>query len=155
MLSFKVCDAIIEIDRKTGDIVSILGGKKDMFGLTAEQKFMGQHSVSIGINGDLIVFNNGIVNENRAESETNIMRFTLDTENKKVLAFKKYDLKNKYCFGMGDAKEIQKDVFLVSWGKTVPPLSLFSEIDFNVDLTTFEVLYNSRNYNYATFKYDK
>lgn len=152
-LSFRVCDAIVKIDRKTGEIISILGGKKDMFNLSPEQRFMSQHSLTLGVNGELVIFNNGIVNERRTESESNIMKFKLDDVNKTITNFEQFDFKHKYCFGMGDAREVAENVFLVSWGKTVPPLSLFTEVDFNKDLATFEVQYNTRNYNYATYKF--
>lgn len=154
-LSFRVADAVVKIDRKKGTIISILGGKKDMFNIKPEQRFMSQHSLTLGSDGKLIIFNNGVANERRTESESNIMSFKLDDENKTIEKFEKFVFKKKYCFGMGDAREVKKNIFLVSWGKTVPPLSLFTEVDFNQDISIFEVQYNTRNYNYATFKFHK
>ena len=43
MCSFRNIDSILKIERGTGKILWILGGKGDHFGLTEEQKFSRQH----------------------------------------------------------------------------------------------------------------
>ena len=63
LCSYRNIDAVIKIDRKSGELIWILGGKGDEFGLTDKQKFSKQHSaISIG-NNTIMVYDNGNSNK--------------------------------------------------------------------------------------------
>ncbi len=82
VFSFRYADAVVKIDRKTGQILWTLGGKEDQFGLTAAQKFSWQHFARVQADGSLMIFDNG----NNAH-QTRIVRFVLDEANKRVTSF--------------------------------------------------------------------
>ena len=94
--SFRNLDSIIKIDRKTGDIIWILGGKGDQFNLTEEQKFSRQHNATLLDNNRILLFDNG-----NAKGLTRIFEITLDEENKKVTNFKEFSLDGRFSAYMG------------------------------------------------------
>ena len=135
--SFRNIDALIKLDRKTGQIMWMLGGKKDEFNLSNEEKFSKQHSwISIG-NNTYFVYDNG--NENR---RTRIVKFVLDEKNKKVIEYKEYDT-NIYAVMMGSIRiiDLDKQVNLICYGGKITKTN-----------TNFRNIYLVEEINFATNK---
>ena len=145
--SFRNISTILKIDRKTGKIIWTLGGKGDDFGLTKDQKFGYQHSLSFTSDHSLMIYDNkdnrpalGIKNESR------IIKINLDEENKKVEKYTDYRLENVYSMAMGSVQVIdeENDVFLVTYGTGMFSKGPVELIDFknNKTLFTFNLLSN-------------
>lgn len=91
--SFRNLSAIIKIDRNTGGIVWILGGRGDQFGLTEDQKFNLQHFARITADGTLSAFDNGNAKKedgiyDQLEGVSRVVEYKLDEANRKLLDFK-------------------------------------------------------------------
>lgn len=110
--SYRNIDAVIKIDRKTGELIWILGGVGDEFGLTDKQKFSKQHSaISIG-NNTIMLYDNG-----NANKKSRVLKFKVDEKKKKVKEYKEYDT-GVYAFMMGSVRVMneQEETYLVCYG---------------------------------------
>jgi hypothetical protein len=83
VLSFRHTNSIIKVDRTTAKIIWTLGGKEDMFALTAEQVFSHQHHVKVHADGSMTVFDDG----NNAH-QSRALSFTLNETTHQVSSFK-------------------------------------------------------------------
>jgi len=145
--SFRSISAILKIDRKTGDIIWSLGGKKDDFGLTTKQKFAYQHSLSFTSDHSLMIFDNG---DNRPalgiKNQSRVVKIKYNEENKNVESYTSYELDNVYSMAMGSVQVIDEDndVFLISFGSGIFSEGPVKLIDFknNKELFTFNLLSN-------------
>ncbi len=110
--SFRNIDAIMKISRETGEILWILGGKGDEFGLTEEQKFYKQHSISFLSDNSILLYDN-----NKASSKTRIVNIKIDEENKKIKSYKSYN-SDLYVARMGSVQAIdeEKCIYLMAYG---------------------------------------
>ena len=110
--SFRNLDALIKINRESGKLMWILGGKGDQFNLTDEQKFAKQHSVEILEDGTLLIFDNANMYD-----ESRVVEFKIDETNKKVEQFKEYKLGLKSTF-MGSAQKLNEkgDTYVLCYG---------------------------------------
>ena len=110
--SFRNIDSIIKLDRKTGKVIWILGGNGDEFGLTEQQKFSKQHSISFISDHSILIFDNGYKNE-----KTRILIINIDEKNKTIKKFNDYDL-NMYASRMGSIQSINEEsnIYLVTYG---------------------------------------
>ena len=85
--------AVYKIDRETGAIIWILGGKADQFGITEDQQFIGQHyaqyeNKDIYENDSVVtVYHNHTVLNPKAEHPTRVLTFTLDESAMKIKDF--------------------------------------------------------------------
>lgn len=124
--SFRHLDALLKIDRNSGDIVWILGGKGDEFGLTENQKFSHQHHLTLLDENRILLYDNG-----NARSLTRVLELTLDEENKKVTDFKEFSVDNRFSAFMGSVQKLddENDVYLVGWGGAQSDTALFTEYD--------------------------
>lgn len=138
LLSMRNLDAVLKIDRISGEILWVLGGKGDQFHLVQEQHFSRQHDVRLTADGGITLFNNGNKNGSSTEGQTNIMKFYLDEDSKTVTQFQKYEIPGAFAPFMGSAQELSDGHFLICWGGRHTALPLFSEIDFNTKTVLFE-----------------
>lgn len=169
--SFRHLDAILKIDRTTGDILWILGGKGDQFGIGANQKFHRQHDLSILEDGSYMLFDNGALNnvypypvqseETRAAlAELEISRaliFELDEENMTVTGYRELFVPGYFSPTQGSATmvDISNDVVLMGWGSREDKINnpIFSEIDFENNETLF-AMYHDEGTCYRVLKFD-
>ena len=157
--SFRNVDAIMKIHRTTGNILWILGGKGDQFGLSSDQKFSKQHFARFTGNGALTLFDNATVDD-EAQGATGLSRaieLVLDEENRTVLQFRDYAVDRQYSSYMASAQRVDgdKDVFLMGWGGRDTPNALFSEVDFTGSRIIFELIYpadDPGNHTYRAYK---
>ncbi len=110
--SFRNIDAIMKIDRKTGNVIWVLGGVGDEFSLKNEQQFSNQHSLSFLSNHAILIYDNGCSNK-----KTRILKIQLDEKNKKIQDFKHYDLES-FSIRMGSVQTVneQKNTYLITYG---------------------------------------
>ena len=163
--SFRDLDSVLKIDRKTGKILWILGGKGDQFGLTADQKFSRQHFARLADNGDLTLFDNGansvyiggpIKYEGSGKGVTRILEMKLDQKDKKLLSFQAFKFDKQYSAIMGSATKLvpNSNVFMVGWGGRITYNAIFSLIDFSNNKVLFEAVYpaNPQNLGDNTYR---
>ncbi len=149
--SFRHISTIMCIDRTRNEdqILWMLSGAGDEFSLSEDQKTSCQHYATV--DGDYITaFDNG---NNRKASR--ICSYKLDTENKKLLDFKSYQIDGKFSSACGDAQRLWDDTFVVGWGRTENDAVCISVMDFNSGKEQFSVeLHNPRNFTYRCVYYD-
>ena len=155
--SFRNLSAILKLDRETGEILWILGGVGDQFGLNSSQLFSCQHDVRITDDGAITLFNNGNLDDQGQDGTTSIMKFWLDEDSKQVLDFEKYSVEGAFSPYMGSATEISDGHYVIGWGgrSTSSQLPLFSEIDFNSNKVLFEFVYPLIGDSYRVYKFNK
>ena len=152
LCSFRNLDAILKLDRTTGEILWVLGGKGDQFGLTEEQKFFRQHDIRVAADGGFTLFNNGNFNNAPQEGKTSIMKFYLNEDDLTVEEFKEYAVENSFSNAMGSAQELEEGHYAVCWGSRVTASALFSEIDFLSGEVLFEFCYPMDGASYRVYK---
>ena len=135
--SFRDMDAALKINRETGDIIWILGGIGDQFGLTEHQKFSKQHTVYPTDIGTITVFDNGNKNQ-----QTRLLEFKLDESNKKLVEFKEFMMEGQFSPYCGSVQRVStsSDRFMIGWGLRATAAPLISEIDFTQNKVIFEVV---------------
>ena len=162
LVSFRNLNSIIKIDRQTGDILWILGGIGDMFGLTDNQKFNRQHFARYTKEGSITLFDNS-TNYDVGEGEyygngTGVPRgleFYLDEANKKIISWKSYDYGMPQSEIMGSAQKLSEDKMLLGWGYSIqkPSYAMFSEIDTKNNTILFECSSDTHsNMTYRVYK---
>lgn len=112
LCSYRNIDAIIKIDRKTGELIWILGGKGDQFGLTEKQKFSKQHSIISISNDTIMLYDNG--NSNK---KSRVLKIKINEENKEIEEYKEYEL-GVYAYMMGSVRVVDesKETYLICYG---------------------------------------
>ncbi len=150
LCSFRNLDAVLKLDRQTGEILWVLGGSGDQFGLTEEQLFSKQHDIRPTSDGGYTLFNNG--NIDNQSGQTSIMKFYLDEVNKKVIKFEEYQVEKSFSAWMGSAQELSAGHYLIGWGHSLSRNAVFSEIDFTSNTVLFELCYPEDGVNYRVYK---
>ncbi|MFI3173467.1 MAG: aryl-sulfate sulfotransferase, partial [Eubacteriales bacterium] len=154
IMSFRQLDALLKVDRETGDIIWILGGIGDQFGLTDEQLFSHQHHAKFSDDGILTFYDNG-----NAYEQTRVVQVILDEENMTISEYIAYGTERKYTWYMGSAMCLDQDagLYLMGWGGRTEDGAIFSEINYVTGETLFE-LYDMdtgyENSSYRVYKFD-
>ncbi len=154
VLSARHLDGLIKLDRQTGDVLWVLGGALDDFGLTDDQKMYRQHDATYTEHGTLVAFDNG---HSEARPVSRAVEYTLDEDAKTVEAFKAHGQELDY-FGMytGSANYLEGSDRLLSigWGQGRNHHHLYSEIDTETNTITTEIIVNPKHENtYRVIKY--
>lgn len=169
--SFRQMDAVMKISREDGEIVWILGGDADQFGLTDEQKMYRQHFARISEERRITVFDNHTVDNvsgypleveeerNGMKRQSRIVEYTIDEETKTLTEFHEYYVDGTYSSIMGSAQRLSEDdnTFLICWGGRDTGSALFSEVNFDEGKILFEVMYQHNHYGedtYRAYKFD-
>jgi hypothetical protein len=119
IFSLRHLNAISKVDRTSGQILWMLGGKEDSFGLTPAQAFYHQHDAHFEADGSLVVFDNGNNGPGQPTHQTQVLAFTLDEANKKVTAFEVVYPKpadQPPTTFMGAATRLDSSRYLIGWG---------------------------------------
>lgn len=154
--SFRNLNAVLKLNRETGEILWVLGGSGDQFGLTEQQLFSRPHDVRVTADGGITLFNNGNVDpqaeDTAATGQSSILKFYLDETGKTVTGFEKYQLENSFSSDYGSAQEISAGHYVVGWGTSQTKNAVFSEIDFNTNRVLFEFCYPDDSMTYRVYK---
>lgn len=164
ILSMRNSDSIVEINRSTGEIEWILGGKMDMFGLEPNQKTARQHFARFTEDGTLTVFDNSTNYSASDKSDyvgngtgyPRVVEYDLDEELLKLKSFHSYNYKVPQSEIMGSATKLNDNNFIIGWGGSFqsPNKMFFSEIDFESQKVLFEATNKiGDNMSYRVYKY--
>ena len=127
IVSARKTSAVYGIDRVTGRVRWVLGGKRDQFGLGAARRFCAQHDARRLPNGDLSVFDNGGTQlpGGCGKHPARVMRLRLDTGRKHVRVVRTIgsrassdDGAGLWPSAVGSARWQRDGDVLVSWGNT-------------------------------------
>ncbi len=150
--SFRQMDSVLKLDRSTGEIIWVLGGDGDQFGLTEEQLMSHQHFPRFTESGSLTIFDNGISNV-----QTRALEYVLDEENLTVTQFNAYQVDGAYSFARGSTQKLdeEENIFLMGWGTRPQDGAILTEIDFDTGEVLFEVYdIESSTPSYRSFKFE-
>ena len=136
IVSFGNMNTIMKIDRETRDVIWKLSGNGDEFGMSPEQKTVGQTDLAITAEGELTVFDNAL-----STGQTRILKIKLDEVNKKILGYQEYKVPGKTALAYGSAQKIGDniEVYTIGWGLLKDGNVAISEIDFNTGKKLLEV----------------
>ncbi len=154
LISFKALSSIFKVDRQSGDIIWIFGGEGDMFNLSDEQKFLGQHDIRVTGPSEFTIFNNNYYGSTSGAA-SGVMKFTLNEENLSVEQFESYYKSGVVVYSEGSAQELGTGHYLVGWGRTTKETFLFSEENLITGEVYFSVGLESSFSVYNVFKYDR
>lgn len=155
LVSFRNISAIIKINRKTGEIMWTLGGKKDDFKMSKKQKFAYQHSIYFNEDGSMTIFDNG---DNRVnlgiKNESKVVTLKLNEELKKVESYKSYRLKEVYSMAMGSVQtmDLEHEIYLISYGSGMFANGPVALIDFANNKTLFSFDLKNNKIMFSTEK---
>lgn len=147
IVSLRSLDAVIKLDRKTGEIIWILGGEGDMFGLKETYQFSRQHFATISSLGTLTLYDNGVSSE-----QSRILEFTLDEKNLKIEKVEEHQIDGYYGNIRGSVLRTNEteNEFITSWGHTQDNKAIITHYNFSTDKRIIEFYdnsnKNSRNY---------
>lgn len=145
LCSFRNLNTIIKINRQNGSIMWRLGGKESDFPLTADQKFLRQHNVSVVDNNTLMVFDNGEAGE-RAYSR--VLEFKLDEVGKTVTAFNSFNVPGDFAQYMGSVvKNDSLQTYFIGGGSA----KYMVEANYATGEKVFELKLDENSYR--SFKY--
>jgi hypothetical protein len=120
LLSMRHLSSIIKIDRQTGNIDWILGGKQNQFTFINENPsnspnyFSFQHNVKIQPNGDITLFDNG--NQHSPEYSRGV-EYTLDEQNMTATLVWEYrHTPDIYAYAMGTVQKLTNGNTIIGWG---------------------------------------
>ena len=150
--SFRNTDSVVKLDRESGEIIWILGGKYDDFGLTEEQLFSRQHHARVTEEGYLTIYDNGVENE-----DSRAIKIKIDEKNKTVVDFKEYDVDDYYKY-TGSVQELDSDneVYLIGLG-TQPGVNqdlVAMEKNYSTGEVYFTFSFNSGANMYRCYKFE-
>lgn len=152
--SFRRIDSVIKIDRETSEIIWILGGEGDEFGLTDEQKFSFQHMAYYSSEDTITLFDNG-----NANGQTRAVEITIDEETMTVTEYNAYEVEGVYSAAQGSAIRLDDEeaIFLMGWGTWTTDGVIFSEINFDTGEVYFQLMdldCDSSECTYRVYKFD-
>ncbi|MCD8161348.1 MAG: aryl-sulfate sulfotransferase [Clostridiales bacterium] len=115
LISCRNINSILKVSRETGELLWILGGSEDQFGLTEDQLFSKQHSIIVTADGSYMIFNNANdqVSAGSAASSS-IVRFTVDEDAMEVTSYEKYET-GFYSNYMGAIRELDSEAGIYLW----------------------------------------
>lgn len=148
--SFRNIDSILKIERYTGNILWMLGGKGDQFGLKEKEKFSRQHYARLLSDGSITLFDNG--NKNK---KSRILELKIDEVNKKLINYKEFYLNNHFSPACGSVDKIdeKKNVFMVGWGiGDFSSLENATEVDYSSNKKIFELIFEKNINTYRVVK---
>ncbi len=123
IISFRNLDSVVKIDRVSGEIIWILGGINDDFGLAENQLFSLQHHARITSEGTLLLFDNGVDSQ-----LSRILEFGLNEDTMSLNSFSEFVDVSKNSFATGSVTKTNLGTYVIGWGMGTPH-SLMSEID--------------------------
>jgi hypothetical protein len=131
LISARETSAVYKIDRKSGEIIWRLGGKKSDFQMGEGTRFAFQHDARRLPDGTLSIFDNGsLIFENgtpKAVEESRAIVLELDEERMRASLVREYTHPDKqYADAAGNMQVLPNGNVFVGWGRALA-ISEFSE----------------------------
>lgn len=152
VIAFRNLNAVIKLDRETGQIIWILGGRNDQYGLSEDQLFEEPYDVRLTDDGGVTIFDSGSQNTTAITRQSRVLKFYLDENQKRVINVEQYQFENNYSENFGSVQELSAGHYMIGWGKGETPNAVFSEIDFNTSRVLFELCTSDDSYTYRVYK---
>ncbi len=115
LVSCRNINSILKLDRETGELIWVLGGSEDEFGLTDEQLFSKQHSIIVTDDGSYMIFNNANDEVGAGTEEySSIIRLRVDEETMTVTEYLEYDT-GFFSNYMGAIREVDSEQGVYLW----------------------------------------
>ena len=127
LFSLRYCSSIVKINRETGDVMWILGGKENQFQFFGEHSenaptfFSNQHNVTALPDGDLLLFDNGDDHKNsQGKPYSRGVEYKLDQQAMTATMVWEYDHnKSIYTSSGGSIQRLPNGNTLIGWSR--PP----------------------------------
>jgi len=123
-ISNRHMDEITKIDRRTGDIIWRLGGKKNEFTfINDELGFSHQHSIRALENGNILLFDNGNLHNPQISST---VEYAINETEKTATLVKRYNRRpDVYSNHGGATQRVHNGNTIISWGPYWPSITEF------------------------------
>jgi hypothetical protein len=120
-LMSRYMDALIKIDRTTGDVVWQMGGEHNEFDRIGDPRWWSHAHMSNLWDGGMVVFDN----QTFGTRKSRIVEYAIDEETKTIeQVFEYVDPQGRHCAMLGDVRKLPNGNYLVSWS----PYAHLSEI---------------------------
>ena len=127
LFSLRYLSAVVKINRKTGNIIWILGGKLNQFKFIGEHQenaplyFSNQHNVNILSDGNILMFDNG---DDHSPQYSRAVEYKLDEKNLTATMVWEYDHgRTIYTSSGGSAQRLPNGNTVVGWSR--PPGGIY------------------------------
>ncbi len=157
LLSLRHYSSVVKIDRETGDVVWILGGKGNQFTFMNEHAsnaptyFSYQHDIDVLPNGNLTLFDNG--NQHSPEYSRGV-EYSLDEKN--MIATMVWEYRHTpdvYASAMGSVERLPNGNTLIGWGQaTGTGIPALTEVHPD-NSTALEFILPAGQFCYRAYKY--
>ena len=124
LISARHMDEITKVDRRDGEIIWRLGGKKNQFQFVNDNlRFSHQHSIRKLKNGNILLFDNGNLHPTQASSA---VIYQLDEKNKTATLIERYYRDSMvYSNHAGAVQRLENGNVLTCWGPYWPSFTEF------------------------------
>ena len=158
LLSNRVSNEVIKIDRLTGDIIWIMGGPLNEFTFIDDplNGFNKQHDVRRIENGNITIFDNGTQHEPML---SRAIEYEIDEINKTARLVWAYNHPDSIvAMSMGSVQRLPNENTLINWGFFFETVimdagTLIMEVDYDKNIV-FELSYPTNFWTYRTRKSD-
>ena len=125
LASLRGTSNIVKIDRATGRLLWVFGGKSNQFEFINDPftGTCGQHTASWLDNGNLLVFDNGqqcLPEDNRGEV-TRIVEYEINESDLTAKLVWSYEQSDQYSLARGSAQRLKNGNTFISWGRRKNP----------------------------------
>lgn len=128
LISFRHLNAVYKINRFTGEVIWVLGGKSSYFTFINDNGFSGQHDIRRLPNGNISLFDNG---NTSTPQISRAVEYELDTTNWTAkLVWKYIDAIPSYSLAMGSHQTTLERLHLINYGlirRPYPSISLVND----------------------------
>ena len=159
LFSLRYLSAVVKINRKTGDIIWILGGKLNQFKFFGEHPeneplyFSNQHNVNILPDGNILMFDNG---DDHSPRYSRAVEYKLDEKNLTAAMVWEYDHgRTIYTSSGGSAQRLPNGNTVIGWSR--PPGGIYHPTYTEVKDTSIvlEISFRDQDaqFSYRVFKF--
>src|SRR5215211_7040979 len=153
LISARETSAVYKIDRKTGEIIWRLGGKKSDFEMGEGARFAFQHDARRLPDGTISIFDNGntVIRNSlpKAIEESRRIVLELDEQKMKATLLREYTHPDKlYADASGNAQLLKNGDVFVGWGRALA-ISEFS----HDGMLLFDLRLQPENRSYRAFRF--
>jgi hypothetical protein len=157
LTSMRLLSSIVKINRQTGDVMWILGGKQNQFAFINEHAsnaptyFSYQHDVAVLTNGDITLFDNG---NQHSPNYSRGVEYKLDEQNKTATLVWEYrHTPDIYTSAMGSVQRLPNGNTMIGWGAaTGTGIPTFTEVHPD-NSTALEMFLPSGQISHRTYKF--
>ena len=158
LVSMRHLSSIVKINRQTGDVMWILGGKQNQFtfinehAASAPTYFSYQHDVEVLANGNITIFDNG---NQHSPNYSRGVEYKLDVQNKTATLVWEYrHTPDIYNSAMGSVERLPGGNTIIGWGQASggSGVPMFTEVHPD-NSTALEFFLPAGQFSYRTYNY--